>query len=315
MEAKNFLTPIVAGITFEVLGLSAEDAANIEVVGWQNGDRIIYQATYFGSGAIDLTKYAGFPVGSSIFDTQDGVLYLKKTAGFVNVDEDAVVVLEGKTLVTPKIDDADAGVTLTSADQTHATPVVTIPNIGDAADTFVMADTAQTLTNKTLTSPALTTPKIADGDLGVTVTSANQTHASAVATIPNFVDAADEFVMKDTAQTLTLKTLTEPVINTPAITAPDFVFGSSALDFAGGHADLTLSAAQIKTTFLVCANADAGANILAPATANKVFCVVNGSGQAITLKVTGQTGITVANAKSAFLRCTGTDYARLTADA
>lgn len=58
-------------------------------------------------------------------------------------------------LTTPIIADGDAGVTLTSADQTHATPVVTIPDIGDAADTFVMADTTQTLTNKTLTAPKL----------------------------------------------------------------------------------------------------------------------------------------------------------------
>lgn len=62
------------------------------------------------------------------------------------------------TLVTPLIDDGDAGVTVTSANQTHATPVTTIPDIGDAADSFVMNDTAATLTNKTLTSPTITGP-------------------------------------------------------------------------------------------------------------------------------------------------------------
>lgn len=111
----------------------------------------------------------------------------------------------GEAVVTPLIDDGDAGVTVTSADQTHATPVVTIPNIGDAADSFVMNDTAATLTNKTLTSPVLNTPKIGDGDLGLTVTSANQTNAAATATVPDIGDAADEFLMKDTAAIVTNK--------------------------------------------------------------------------------------------------------------
>ena len=44
---------------------------------------------------------------------------------------------------------------------------------------------AQTLVNKTMTSPILTTPKIADGDAGLTVTSANQTNAAAIATVPD----------------------------------------------------------------------------------------------------------------------------------
>ena len=61
------------------------------------------------------------------------------------------------------IDDGDAGLTLASADQTNAAATVTFPDIGDAADTVVVADTAQTLTNKTLTAPKIvTTGYIAD---------------------------------------------------------------------------------------------------------------------------------------------------------
>lgn len=120
--------------------------------------------------------------------------------------------LSNKTLTEPIIDDTDAGITITSADQTHATPVATIPDIGDAADTFVMVDTAQTLTNKTLTSPVITTMLVDDGDAGLTVTSANQTNAAPTATIPDLGDAADNFVMEDVAQTLTSKTLRSPLI-------------------------------------------------------------------------------------------------------
>lgn len=218
--------------------------------------------------------------------------------------------LTNKTLTLPKIDDGDADVTITSADQTHGSATVTIPDIGDAADTFVMNDTTATLTNKTLTSPVLTTPVIADGHQNVTLTSANQTDSGATVTIPDIVDSADEFVMKDTAQTLANKTLTSPVV-----TSPDLTFAASAHDYAAGHVDWTLSAAEAKTLFLTPTNADSGANILAPNTANKVFCVVNGSGQVITILVSGQTGVAVANGKAAFVRCNGTDYARLTGDA
>lgn len=75
----------------------------------------------------------------------------------------------------------------------------------------------QTLTNKTLTSPVLTTPKIDDGDLGCTITSANQTSGTATITIPDCGDAADEFVLKDTQVTLTNKELTSPVLTSPKV--------------------------------------------------------------------------------------------------
>ena len=65
--------------------------------------------------------------------------------------------LTSPTIATMLIDDGDAGLTITSADQTNAAPTATIPDIGDAADSFCMIDTAQTLTNKTLTAPAIGT--------------------------------------------------------------------------------------------------------------------------------------------------------------
>ncbi len=67
------------------------------------------------------------------------------------------------TLTTPIIDDTDTGVTITSANQTHAAPVVTIPDIGDAADTFVMLQIAQELLLKTLTGMVVKTGLTASG--------------------------------------------------------------------------------------------------------------------------------------------------------
>jgi hypothetical protein len=141
--------------------------------------------------------------------------------------------LTNKTLTTPIISDGDAGLTITSADQTNASAIATVPNIGDAADSFVMNDTAATLTNKHLTSPHLTTPLIEDSDTGISITSANQTHASPTVTIPDIVDAADTFVVADTAQTLTNKTLTSPTLTTPKIVT------TGHIDDAGGAAYLT----------------------------------------------------------------------------
>lgn len=73
--------------------------------------------------------------------------------------------------------------------------------------TIVGTSDSQTLTNKVLTSPTITTMLIDDGDAGLTVTSADQTHATPTATIPNITGAADSFVMLALAQTLTNKTI------------------------------------------------------------------------------------------------------------
>jgi hypothetical protein len=142
------------------------------------------------------------------------------------VTESGVNTLTNKTLTspvitTPVLSDGDDGLTITSEDQTNAAAVATVPDIGDAADTFVMEDTTQTLTNKTLTSPVITTMLIDDTDAGLTVTSADQTNGSAVATVPDLGDAADNFVMEDVTQTLTNKTLTSPTVTTMLIDDSD----------------------------------------------------------------------------------------------
>lgn len=89
-----------------------------------------------------------------------------------------------------------------------------------------------------------------------------------------------------------------------------------AIDFAAGHADVTLSAAQKKGAILVVTNADQAANIIGPAE-NRAYWVRNASGQAITVKKAGGTGIAIANGKTALVAYSNTaaDYIRLTADA
>jgi hypothetical protein len=85
-------------------------------------------------------------------------------------------------------------------------------------------------------------------------------------------------------------------------------------NYGAAHADWTLSATEKFADTLICTNADAGAAIIAPSEARR-YVVVNGSGQAVTIKKSGGTGITIANTKAAIVEYTGTDYVRITADA
>lgn len=88
---------------------------------------------------------------------------------------------------------------------------------------------------------------------------------------------------------------------------------STGIDFAGAHADYTLDTTERKSLFLSVTNADAAANIIAPA-ANRMYIVKNASGQAITVKKTGGTGVAIANGKTAIVVYGGSDYIRATAD-
>jgi len=241
-----------------------------------------------------------------VMESDDGSLYqqgVKVTASAAELNALA------NEFTEPVIDDGDDGVTLTSADQTNAAAVVTIPDIGDAADTFVMCDTTQTLTAKTLTSPTLTTPLIDDTDTGITITSADQTHAAPTVTIPDIVDAADSFVMNDTAASLTNKILTAPTITSPNVT-----LAVASHDYAAGVVDWTLSAAELKAQILEATNASGAVNIIAPAEIRE-YRVINSTGEALTIKKAAGTGVQIGNGKAAIVAYTGSDYVRITADA
>jgi len=244
-------------------------------------------------------------VGTHIIADTTGALYIDGTKVTATAAELNAL---GATMVKPLIDDGDTGVTISSADQTNAAPTVTIPNIGDAADTFVMENTAATLTLKTLTSPTLTTPKIADGDTGVSITSADQTHAAPTVTIPNCVDAADEFVLKDTAATLTLKTLTAPVMTNPSST-----FSIGTHDYGAGTVDWTLSAAELLKMIHKPTNASGGVNAIIGNTAGMPYIFVNGTGQTLTVKTAAGTGIAIANGKTHMLMSDGTNVIAIAA--
>lgn len=153
----------------------------------------------------------------------------------------------------------------------------------------------------TAASVLLTTPKIADGGTGVTVTSADQTHAAPVVTIPDIGDAADEFVMKDTEQIIANKT---------------FIHGFASHDYGAAAADWVLSASEAKKKYLIVTNASGAVNLIVPAGSQFIeYIVLNTSGQALTVKSTSGTGIVIASTKRAMVYFDATNMARLTADA
>jgi hypothetical protein len=86
--------------------------------------------------------------------------------------------------------------------------------------------------------------------------------------------------------------------------------------YAAAHADWTLTYSEMGASYITVTNASGGAAnaILPVADPGRIYVVYNISGQAVTFKVTGQTGIAVATAKTAILVCNVTDIQRVTAD-
>jgi hypothetical protein len=137
----------------------------------------------------------------------------------------------------PGVDGKVTGTVLkayTSASPTLVTPDLGVPSAGD-------------ISACTSTSQVLTTPVIDDSDAGLTLTSADQTNGSAVATVPDIGDAADSFVMNDTAATLTGKTLTAPIIVTGGFIAD-----------AGGDELLGFTEDTTPVNFVVVRSGDTG---------------------------------------------------------
>jgi hypothetical protein len=96
-----------------------------------------------------------------------------------------------------------------------------------------------------------------------------------------------------------------------------YPFIVKAHSYANGHADWTLDETENKAGVLVVTLADQAANIIADGSMDgRKFWLRNVSGAAITLKVSGGTGIAVANGKTALLMylASAGDYVRLTAD-
>jgi hypothetical protein len=86
-------------------------------------------------------------------------------------------------------------------------------------------------------------------------------------------------------------------------------------DYGAAAADWTLNATEKRATRIIVTNANGACAAIATPTAGKIFMILNTSGQALTIKAAGQTGVTIASTKSAIVIGNGTDFVRVTADA
>ena len=206
-----------------------------------------------------------------------GYYTIKKTESSAN----AVTILPASG---EKIDGADS-VTLTTENE--------YKTLAPAEGGWTVVD-AYTAT-PSLASPVLTTPKIADGDKGVTVTSADQNHATPVVTIPNIGGAEDEFVMKDTQQTLTKKMLTAPLMENPKI-----YFTSNLHNYETGVTEWTLSQTEGLMPFhrVGVAGTDVSA-IIGNSTVPYIF--MNQTEHTLTVKMESTAGFAIPAGKTAIV--------------
>ena len=95
------------------------------------------------------------------------------------------------------------------------------------------------------------------------------------------------------------------------------LIGSKASNSTAATTTWTLSAADLAKLIVEKSGTTGGStDIVATPTTGKIYIVYNnGTGSNIVFKATGQTGVTVATAKSAIVMGNGTDFIRVTADA
>jgi len=208
LDASGALDSSVIGASFETTDLGVTGLTVSQLLRVNSGGTAIESS--------GKTVPTGDIVGTSDSQTLTNKTLTTPTVGdFTNAPHDHSNAAGGGTIsmsdITGDVETTDLGVTSLTVSQllrvnSGGTAIEssgkTVP-VGDLVGT----SDPQVLTGKTLTSPIITTMKIDDGDAYCTLTSADQTNASATVTVPNIGDAADTFVMNDTAATLTNKTM------------------------------------------------------------------------------------------------------------
>jgi len=283
---KKYLLLVFAVCLVATLALAADTTYTTKFYVQQGGDRAVVadggSLDVESGGEIDVESGASLKLaGTAVTSTATELNKLAGISGDV-ITTTNTKTMTNKTLTTPVI-----GSIYTDATKDK---LMTLPDT--ASDTLAAIAATQTLTNKTLTTPVLSSFY---QDAGKTK----------LVTVPATTDTLA--TLNDT-ETLTNKTLTSPVINAPSV-----VQSVAFHDYAASSADWTLSATEQKAVLLWVTNAGATSDIIAPEEA-RIFFVYNNSGQSVTIKKSGGTGITVADARVAGVIYASGDYVRLTPD-
>jgi len=147
-----------------------------------------------------------------------------------------------------------------------------------------------------------------DVESGASLKLAGTAVTSTATELNKLAGISGDVITTTNTKTMTNKTLTSPVINTPSV-----VQSVAFHNYGASSADWILSATEQKAVLLWVTNAGATSDIIAPEEA-RIFFVYNNSGQSVTIKKSGGTGITVADARVAGVIYASGDYVRLTPD-
>ena len=283
---KKYLLLVFAVCLVATLALAADTTYTTKFYVQQGGDRAVVadggSLDVESGGEIDVESGASLKLaGTAVTSTATELNKLAGISGDV-ITTTNTKTMTNKTLTTPVI-----GSIYTDATKDK---LMSLPDT--ASDTLAAIAATQTLTNKTLTTPVLSSFY---QDAGKTL----------LVTVPA---TTDTLATLNGAETLANKTLTSPIVNTPSI-----VQSVAFHDYGASSADWTLSATEQKAVLLWVTNAGATSDIIAPEEA-RIFFVYNNSGQSVTIKKSGGTGITVADARVAGVIYASGDYVRLTPD-
>ena len=162
----------------------------------------------------------------------------------------STITLGASSIISEGSSADDYETTLAFTNTTSSDKTITLPN---ATGTVSLLTATETLTNKTLTSPVITTPQINDAaaDHQYIFVPSNLA-ADRNVTLP-LLASADEFVFKTHAVTMANKTLTSPVLTTPK---------TILLHDTSGNETIKTPAASNAVNFLAINNSATNADVI-----------------------------------------------------
>lgn len=330
MKKRILIAVLMAAFMIPALIWAAE-LNNITAAG-VNGNLCFYNAS--GSEIFcveDTTRLVSYPSGSAV-DVESGASLkiagtaITSTAAEINKlasigSGDILTTSNTKTVTNKTLSGATFTGTIdggTFTSSTLTTPVIAslyqasgtnLLTMPAATDTLVGKATTDTFTNKTLSGATLTGTITGGTFTNSTLTTPviasfyQDAAKSKLMTTPD--TASDTLAAIAATQTLTNKTLTSPVVN----------WGVSSNTFVAGE-DWTLSSAEAKSVLLVLASGSGTPSIVdAYSSTGAIKIIRNAANVAVTTKMSGQTGVSIASGNTAVLINSGTDYVRVTADA